>query len=112
MTEAERSAMVAQIIAAVLAGVAPAPVAEPKATPAKKGKASANTFTRKGAKFVFTLTAAGIRGGTQDKYPVRVERDGKSHSRGWKMPAGTSVAEYATGKRLDLIAGLTAKYFA
>lgn len=108
MTKAERRE-IAKIVAEVLAGSAPAPVADkPKAT----AKASANTFTRKGAKFVFTLTAAGIRGGTQDKYTVRVERDGKSHSRGWKMPAGTVVADYVTGGRLDLIAGLTAKYFA
>ncbi|CAB4177634.1 hypothetical protein UFOVP1344_36 [uncultured Caudovirales phage] len=110
MTEKQKRE-IAAIVAEILAGTQ-APAAEPKAAPAKKQKARAGGISHKGAKFTFTLVQAGIRGGAFDKYSVRVERDGKSHERGWKLPAGTPVSEYATGKRLDLIAGLTAKYFA
>lgn len=123
MSEQERMAQViAQAIAQALAGVqaqadAPAPD-KPKSK--RKGKrasaspapAGTGTLERGGAKFTFTLVQAGIRGGAYDKYSVRVERNGRSHERGWKIPAGVSVSEYATAKRLDLIAGLTAKYFA
>jgi len=110
--------MIAAAVAEALAAQAQAQTGTPEKPKSKrKGKRAATStgtgvLERGGAKFTFTLVQAGIRGGAYDKYSVRVERGGRTHDRGWKIPAGTSVKEYATGKRLDLIAGLTAKYFA
>lgn len=118
MSEQEKLAQViAAAIAQALAGVqaqaaAPAPDKPKGKRKGKPAPAGTGTLERGGAKFTFTLVQAGIRGGAYDKYSVRVERNGRSHERGWKIPAGVSVSEYATAKRLDLIAGLTAKYFA
>jgi hypothetical protein len=115
MTQAEINAL-ASAIAQALAGVEAKPAKPRKAKASAKPKpvvaVATNKFTRGATTFTFTLTQAGIRGGAYDKYLVRVERDGKSHERGWKVGAGVSLTEYATAKHLDLIAGLTAKYFA
>ena len=115
MTEHEIQA-IARAVAQALAGVEakPAKAKKPRATAKPKPvvAVAGNKFTRGATTFTFTLTQAGIRGGAYDKYLVRVERDGKSHERGWKVGAGVSLTEYATAKHLDLIAGLTAKYFA
>lgn len=115
MSKAEQKALAQAIAAAVKAALAEQATGAGTGTPEKpksKRKAASGGLERGGAKFTFTLVQAGIRGGAYDKYSVRVERNGRTHERGWKIPAGTSVQEYATGKRLDLIAGLTAKYFA
>lgn len=118
VSEQEKLAQViAQAIAQALATAqaqtaAPAPDKPKGKRKGKPAPVGTGTLERGGAKFTFTLVQAGIRGGAYDKYSVRVERNGRTHDRGWKIPAGVSVQEYATAKRLDLIAGLTAKYFA
>ena len=79
----------------------------------RKGKHASGglVLERKGTKFTFTLVQAGIRGGTKDKYSVRIERDGQAHTRGAKTPAGVSVSEHFTAPRLDFLTGITKKYF-
>ena len=111
MSEQELARVIAAAVKAALAAEG-TDTGTPEKPKKRKGAKGAGVLERKGAKFTFTLVAAGIRGGTHDKYLVKVERNGRAHERGWKIPAGVSVQEYATAKRLDLIAGLTAKYFA
>jgi len=116
MSEQEKLAQViAAAVAQALAGVqaqaaAPAPD-KPKGK--RKGKRATGglVLERKGATFTFTLVQAGIRGGTKDKYSVRIERDGQAHTRGVKTPAGVSVSEHFTAPRLDFLTGITKKYF-